>query len=81
MHLCDSEPTHRRPHETRRPRRFARARVHDTPKTSGRRVRGEIFDYLGELIVTGSTMVGESLPGQVETAQRLDISRGNIARR
>ena len=48
----------------------------DTPKTSGRRVRGAIFDYLGEMIVTGSVEVGDTLPGEVETAERLDISRG-----
>ena len=48
----------------------------DTPKSSGRRVRGAVFDYLGELIVTGKVAVGDTLFGEVETAERLDISRG-----
>ena len=48
----------------------------DSPKSSGRRVRGAIFDYLGEMVVTGDVAVGGTLPGEVDTAERLDISRG-----
>lgn len=50
--------------------------VTDSPRGSGRRVRGAVVDYLGERIVTGEIAVGETLPGEVETAERLDISRG-----
>ena len=48
----------------------------DTPKGSGRRLRGVLLDYLGERIVTGQVAPGETLPGEVETAEKLDISRG-----
>ena len=48
----------------------------DTPKGSGRRLRGALLDYLGEQIVTGSVAPGDTLPGEVETAEKLDISRG-----
>ncbi|MFB0612928.1 FadR/GntR family transcriptional regulator [Aurantiacibacter poecillastricola] len=50
--------------------------ITDAPRGSGRRVRGAVVDYLGERIVTGEIGVGETLPGEIETAERLDISRG-----
>ncbi|WP_338243465.1 FadR/GntR family transcriptional regulator [Aurantiacibacter hainanensis] len=48
----------------------------DAPRGSGRRVRGAVVDFLGERIVTGAIAVGETLPGEIQTADRLDISRG-----
>lgn len=45
-------------------------------KGSGRRVRRAVVDHLGEQIVTGAIMVGDTLPGEVETAERLAVSRG-----
>ncbi|MBA4046555.1 MAG: GntR family transcriptional regulator [Erythrobacter sp.] len=43
---------------------------------SGRRVRRAVVDHLGEQIVTGTIAVGDTLPGEVETADRLAVSRG-----
>lgn len=50
--------------------------ISDAPRGSGRRVRGAVVDHLGERIVTGEIGVAETLPGEIETAERLDISRG-----
>lgn len=48
----------------------------DTPKGTGRRLRGALLDFLGERIVTGHVAPGERLPSETETAEQLDISRG-----
>lgn len=35
-----------------------------------------VVDHLGEQIVTGVIAVGDTLPGEIETAERMDVSRG-----
>lgn len=39
-------------------------------------MRRAVVDHLGERIVTGSIAVGDILPGEIETAERLAVSRG-----
>lgn len=60
----------------KQPARKKDAGIVDAPRGSGRRVRGAVVDHLGERIVTGAIAIGEILPGEIETADRLDISRG-----
>ena len=48
----------------------------DSPKGTGRRLRGALLDYLGTRIVTGQVAPGDTLPGELETAEQLDVSRG-----
>jgi DNA-binding FadR family transcriptional regulator len=44
-------------------------------RSTGRRLRGAVAQYLGTAIVSGSIKPGERLSGEVANAQALDVSR------
>lgn len=50
-------------------------RLIQSPKGSGRRLRGAVAHYLGTAIVSGRIAPGEILTGEVENAEALDVSR------
>ena len=50
-------------------------RLIQSPKGSGRRLRGAVAHYLGTAIVSGQIAPGEILTGEIENAEALDVSR------
>ena len=47
----------------------------DTPRQTGRRLRGAVADLLGIAIVSGRIAPGERLEGEVASAEALNVSR------